>query len=225
MSSKSPTAPIAGAIAVFSDIHGNLAALDAVLAELARRDVRHIYCAGDLLFGGAEPLEVWKRLTDAKVKCVRGTSDTALAMLDPDKMNPTTDEQKERFDRFRATRTEVGELVLRYLAKLPHSLRIPLVDGREIIVVHGSPADPTIEMSHDLSDDEMLTLLGDDPADIVCCGGSHVSFQRDVEGVRIIGLGSVGASPEGGVAHYTVLTPRLEGTVVEQEWVRWAPEA
>ncbi|UJR78256.1 Diadenosine tetraphosphatase [Sandaracinus amylolyticus] len=209
-------------MAFLADIHGNLAALDAVLEDIRRRDVRIVYVAGDLLFGGDDPLAVWKRLVEVKAKCVRGLSDAALATLDPTRMNPTDDAQRERMERFLRTRTAVGELVLKYLERLPDSMRIPLVDGREIVVVHGSPADPTTELSHDMSDEEMMALIADDPADIVACGGSHVPFQRDVDEVRVIGLGSVGQSPEGGIAHYTVVTPRLEGTLVEQTWIRYA---
>lgn len=53
---------ITGPIAILSDIHGNLVALDAVLAELSRRDIDRIVVAGDLLFGGDDPLGVWRRL-------------------------------------------------------------------------------------------------------------------------------------------------------------------
>ncbi|WP_236519891.1 metallophosphoesterase family protein [Sandaracinus amylolyticus] len=219
---SSRNAPASAPMAFLADIHGNLAALDAVLEDIRRRDVRIVYVAGDLLFGGDDPLAVWKRLVEVKAKCVRGLSDAALATLDPTRMNPTDDAQRERMERFLRTRTAVGELVLKYLERLPDSMRIPLVDGREIVVVHGSPADPTTELSHDMSDEEMMALIADDPADIVACGGSHVPFQRDVDEVRVIGLGSVGQSPEGGIAHYTVVTPRLEGTLVEQTWIRYA---
>lgn len=215
---------VSAPIALLADVHGNLAALDAVLEDLKRREIKEIYVAGDLLFGGPEPLAVWKRLVEIKAKCVRGMSDAALAVLDPDRMNPKNEDEQAKFERFLETRRAVGELVLRYLERMPDSLRIPLIDGREIVVVHGSPGDPTIEMRHDMSDEELSLLIAGDPADIVACGGSHVPFQRDLPDVRVIGLGSVGESPEGGVAHYTIITPKLEGTLVEQAWVRYASE-
>jgi predicted phosphodiesterase len=221
---KLRTPPVSSSIALLADIHGNLRALDAVLDEVKQRGITEIYVAGDLLFGGEDPLAVWKRLMEVKAKCVRGLSDAALATLDPDRMSPESDAQRERLERFLETREAVGELVLKYLERMPDSMRIPLVDGREIVLVHGSPSDPTVEMSHDLSDEELMALVADDPADIVACGGSHVPFQRDIDDVRVIGLGSVGQSPEGGVAHYAVITPRLEGTLVEQAWVRYAAD-
>ncbi|MFT3768800.1 MAG: hypothetical protein QM820_25425 [Minicystis sp.] len=52
-------------------------------------------------------------------------------------------------------------------------------------------------LSHDMSDEEISALLGDDPADIVVCGGSHVPFDRVVAGMRVINVGSVGEAPRG----------------------------
>ncbi|TNF62381.1 MAG: hypothetical protein EP303_04125 [Deltaproteobacteria bacterium] len=76
------------------------------------------------------------------------------------------------------------------LRRLPERERIPLVDGREILMVHGSPADNNREISHDLSDDEILALLDDDPADIIVCGSTHVPFQRTVEEYHVVNVGS-----------------------------------
>ncbi|MDQ3032128.1 MAG: metallophosphatase family protein [Myxococcota bacterium] len=217
-------APASAPFALLADIHGNLAALDAVLEDVKRRDITSIYVAGDLLFGGPDPLAVWKRLVEVKAKCVRGLSDAALVHLDPERMTPGTDEEREKLERFLATRSAVGELVLKYLERMPDAMRVALVDGGEVVIVHGSPGDPTIDMTHDMDDDELLALIADDPADIVVCGGGHVPFQRDIGEVRVLGLGSVGESPEGGVAHFAVITPKIEGTLVEQAWVRYAGE-
>ena len=199
-----------------SDVHGNLPALDAVLRELARRAITDIYVAGDLLFGGNEPHEVWLRLVQVNARMTRGPSDLALAALDPSSLPATSDHARERLALFKKTRAAVGELVIARLQRLPERIRVPLVDGSEVLMVHGSPMDPTIEMGHDLDDDELLALVGDDPADIVICGASHIAFQRQLEQVRIVSVGSVGQSPEGGAAHFAVLTPRSDGTLVEE---------
>lgn len=210
---------ITGPIAILADVHGNLAALDAVLAELSRRDIGRIVVAGDLLFGGEDPLGVWRRLTEKKAQLIRGLSDTALATLDPAKLVPTTDAEAAKRDRFLEARTKVGELVLRSLLKLPEQLRFPLADGRELMVCHGSPRDPAFDLTFDVDDEELLVLLGGDPADLIAVGGSHVPFDRDVDETRVLGLGSVGEAPEGDAAHFVILSPRLEGTLVERGWV------
>lgn len=70
--------------------------------------------------------------------------------------------------------------------------RMPLPDGGELVVVHGSPADPTEPFTHEMDEEELSALIGDDPCDVIVCGGSHVPFERQVGDVRIINVGSVG---------------------------------
>ena len=185
-------------ILCISDIHGNADALAAVLATSERRGYTHLLVAGDICFPGPKPLETWRRLTQAGAVCVQGVGDRALSTLDLGNVHPRSDHEKARLDRFSAIRTELGELILARLARLPVTYRLPLDDGGELVLVHGSPADPLEPFSHDMSDEELSALLGDDPADIVICGGSHVPFDRTVSGVRIINVGSVGEAPTAG---------------------------
>lgn len=180
-----------------SDIHGHADALAAVLATAERRGHTHLLVAGDLCFPGPKALETWRRLMQAQATCVQGITDRALATLDIKNVRPRSDHERERLVRLEQMRVELGELIIARLARLAPIFRMPLEDGKELILVHGSPADPLEPITHDMSDDEVLTLLGDDPADIVVCGGSHVPFDRTVAGVRIINVGSVGEAPCG----------------------------
>ncbi len=206
-------------MAFLADIHGNLEALDAVLDELERRSVTSIYACGDLLLGGTAPAAVFKRLRQVGARCVRGLSDNALVEVSPDRLSPENEQQSEMARRFLETRRELGEVALKFLQQLPEKLRIPMMDGSEILMVHGSPLDPTTEITHDLTDEQIVRLLADDPADIVVCGASHLPFQRDLDEVRVVNVGSVGQAPERDVAHYTVITPRMDGMLIEQSWV------
>ncbi len=206
-------------VALLADVHGDLAALDAVLAELDRRDVGALVVAGDLLFGGEEPLGVWRRLAERRAHLVRGLSDTALSTLDPGRLVATTAEEQAKRDRFLETRAQVGELVLRALLKLPEQLRFPLADGSELMVCHGSPIDPSIELGFDATDEEVIHLVGDDPADLIAVGGAHVPFDRALDATRVVGLGSVGETPGGRISHFAILTPRPEGALLERGFV------
>jgi len=212
---------VAEPIGLISDVHGNLAALEAVLGELERRAVRRIYVAGDLVTEGEQPLEVWRKLQGIGATCVRGVSDTALTSIDPRDLQPSSEQEAQKLEAFIRTRTELGELVLEQIRRLPLNLRLPLLNGGELIMVHGSPRDALTEMSDDLSDEELTQLWDDDPAEIVACGGTHVPFQRALEEVHIVNVGSVGLAPEGRTAHYTVLTPNASGSTIEQDWVSY----
>jgi predicted phosphodiesterase len=211
----------AGPIACFSDVHGNLPALKAVLAACRERGVTDIFVAGDLLLGGAEPLEVWQELQRAHARCVRGPSDLALGTVDAATLRSTSVEEAERAQGFGRTQRAVGDLVRRRLVELPDRIRVPMIDGRELLVVHGSPADPFEGIDHDLDDEAVLAMIGGDPADIVVCGATHVPYQRTVQDVHVVNVGSVGQAPGGSVAHYTIISPGYAGAEIEQNFVEY----
>ncbi len=198
-----------------SDIHGNLDALAAVLATAERRSFHKILVAGDVVFPGPAPLETWRRLVAAGATMVQGVSDKALATLDPTEIHARSEHERRRLDRMRAVRAELGDIILERLKRLPTHHRLPLEDGGELLLVHGAPADPAEEITHDMTDDEVNALLGDDPADVVVCGMSHVPFDRMVGGVRIVNVGSVGEAPGGMVAHATWIESTSLGLHVE----------
>src|SRR5581483_6346232 len=118
-----------------SDIHGHADALAAVLATAERRGYTKILAAGDLCFPGPEPLETWRRLTQAGAVCVQGVGDRALATLDPGKLTPRSEHERARLGRMAAVRRELGELILARLARLPETVRLPLPDGGELVLV------------------------------------------------------------------------------------------
>jgi predicted phosphodiesterase len=202
-----------------SDIHGHAAALDAVLEEAKNWGFDQLVVCGDLCFPGPEPLKVWKRLVETRALCVQGLTDKAIAELDPDEITAKSDEERQRLDRLEMVHSELGDLILQRLRRLPTIARLPLESGHEMVITHGSPADPTVSMTADLTDDELITLLGDDPADLVICGGDHVPFQRIVADVRIVGVGSVGEAPVGNVAYATLVTSTPTQTSIEQKEV------
>ncbi len=201
-----------------SDVHGQLDALRAVLATAERRAFHKLLVAGDLVFPGPEPLEVWRRLTGAGALMVQGLTDRAVATLDPEALRPRSEHERERLERMRGTREALGELILQRLRKLPTHHRIALEDGGELLLVHGAPADPGEALTHDMTDEEINALIGDDPADVVVCGASHVPFDRMVGDVRIINVGSVGEAPAAGLrlAHATWIESTPRGLFVEQ---------
>lgn len=211
-----------------SDIHGHLDALRAVLATAEKRSFHKLLVAGDIVFPGPEPLETWRRLSAAGAIMVQGVSDRALATLDPNALSPRSEHERVMLERMKAVRAELGELVLTRLKRLPTHQRIPLEDGGELVLVHGSPVDPAEPLTQDMSDEEIDALLGDASGDVVVCGMSHVPFHRQIGDVHVINVGSVGEAPDGLgtsptfpyaerplVAHATWIESTPAGIVVE----------
>jgi predicted phosphodiesterase len=212
-----------------SDIHGNLDALRAVLATAEKRSFHKLLVAGDIVFPGPEPLETWRRLSAAGAVMVQGLSDKALATLDPNALCPRSDHERKMLERMKAVRAELGDVVLERIKRLPTHVRVPLEDGGELLLVHGSPVHPDEPLSFDMSDEEMDALLGDDCGDVVVCGMSHTPFHRVIGDVHVVNVGSIGEAPDGlaspptygggdypMVAHATWIESTPQGIVVEQ---------
>lgn len=211
-----------------SDIHGHASALSAVLATAERRGYTRVLVAGDLCFPGPAPLETWRRLNQLNALCVQGVGDRAIATIDVSDLRPRDDFEQRRLQRLHAVRDELGTKILTKLAKLPRMLRQPLVGGRQLVLVHGCPLDPTEPLSHEMDDATLAFMLGEEPADLVLCGGSHVPFDRvvarriegEVVETRVINLGSVGEAPRGEAtarfAHATFVESSDDGIHVNQ---------
>jgi predicted phosphodiesterase len=199
-----------------SDVHGHAAKLRKVVDEATLWGFDQLICCGDLLFPGPEPMETWKILLETKALCVQGLTDKAIAQIDPDSLEPRSPRERERFARLVSLHDQLGELIVARLGRLKHEARLPLESGHEMLVIHGSPSDPTEPMSLEMSDDELNALIADDPADIIVCGGSHVPFERQVGQTRIVNVGSVGESPAEGFAHATIVESSPLGVTVKQ---------
>ncbi len=202
-----------------SDIHGHAAALDAVLKEADSLGWDQLVACGDLCFPGPAPLAVWKTLVGHRALCVQGVGDRALAQVDPNKLSATTEVERNRIERLRQVQNELGELIVKRIGQLPAIANLPIESGHTMIAVHGSPLDPSEPFSIDMTDDELIALLGDQPGDIVVCGGSHVPFDRAIADVRIVNVGSVGETPGGGYANFTIVTTSPLGINVQQHVV------
>jgi len=209
-------------MAFMADVHGHLTALEAVLADCKSLGVERFFVGGDLVYGGNEPLEVWKRLSEIGAVCTRGTSDVALVAVDPDKLRPTDVRERASVERFRHTQKALGELILARIRKLPDLLHVEIDGGGSIALSYGSPLDPTLPITHDLDDDEVDALIADDPSNLVISGGADVPFVRDVGGIRVVGLGSVGEAPSvPRVAHFALVLPTPDGLLIEPRWVAY----
>lgn len=198
-----------------SDIHGDIEALDAVLADAKHRGWDQLLVCGDLCFPGPEPLAVWKRLVEQHAVCVQGVSDRALAQIDPEKLSATSEPERRRIQRLRDVRRELGDLIIARLGKLPTEARLPIETGEELLLVHGCPRDPTEALTEDMTDDEIVERLRPSAAEWIVCGASHVPFQRTLDHVHVVNVGSVGEAPNGEYADAAIVRTSQLGVQIE----------
>ena len=124
-------------LAVISDIHGNLVALEAVLAAITARDIEIIICLGDVAATGPQPQQVIERLRAIGCPVVMGNTDAWL--LEP-KLEETTDPFTQRIqeiDLWGAQQLSTADK--EYLSAFQPTLAYPLIDGKMLLGYHGLP--------------------------------------------------------------------------------------
>ena len=149
-------------VATLYDIHGNLRALDAVLAEVPGDAT--IVVGGDVAAGGGQPAETLERLRalGGRVVWIRGNADR-----EPEEA--LTDEQTA------------------FLQALPATAKID-----RVLYVHASPRNDEDIFTERTPEERIAFLFGDVDADVVVCGHTHTQFERVIAGRRVVNSGSVG---------------------------------
>ena len=174
-------------IAVLSDIHGNLAALDAVLAHAASFAPDHIVNLGDICSGALWPAETADRLMALDLPTIRGNHERQVLEGDLASMGLSD----------RHARTSLSDDQLAWLAALPPTLR--LSDG--VLLVHGTPASDldyyletvTATGLRAATPEEVEQRTGSIDAELILCGHTHVPRALELAGGRlIVNPGSVG---------------------------------
>ncbi|ATY31752.1 metallophosphoesterase family protein [Sphingomonas psychrotolerans] len=173
-------------IAVLSDIHGNLPALEAVVADAAARGCKRFLNLGDILSGPLWPIETADFLMARDWPTIAGNHERQLLHLAPERMNAS--------DAF--TRSLLSDAQLRWMAGLPATLALD-----DLFLCHGTPASDvehfleTIEPTglRRATEAEVRARLGDRPESLTLCGHSHMpDVQRLADGRSVANPGSVG---------------------------------
>ena len=181
-------------IALISDIHSNLEALEAVWDEI--KDADAVLCMGDLVGYGASPNEVVdfvrKQMEKRTFLCVRGNHDNAIAFGAEWGFNPYA-RQAVRWHQ-RVMTIENLEL----LRRLPIRQLFTDDAGRSYLLIHGSPRAPIDEYLFPwFSDEEFRVVLSYVRQDDLLVGHTHVPMLRVIDGRRIINPGGVGQPRDG----------------------------
>ena len=193
--------------ALLSDVHANLEALDAVLADIdGRGDVDAIYHAGDLVGYSSSPNEVVARLRERGVQGIAGNYDSTVATGYKHCGCKSESARQEELAHvsYGYTLRETTPETKRYLASLPFSLDVrPLgghVSGPRLVLVHGTPTLNTVYWTADRSDDfcrKMAAVVALRAGDVIAFGHTHKPWHRVVDGVHFVNTGSVGRPKDG----------------------------
>jgi putative phosphoesterase len=170
-------------VAALYDIHGNLPALQAVLAEIDLLRVETIVVGGDVA-SGPMPVETLEALRERESFFVRGNADRVLDLGEAD-----DGELWVQARRWVAER--LGPERLSFLAALPLDLTLEL-DLGPVRFCHGAPGSDEVPITRVTPDERLRRLLAGVSESTVVCGHTHVQFDRTVDAVRVVNAGSVG---------------------------------
>lgn len=204
-------------IALFSDIHANLPALDSFFLDVESRNVDSLYCLGDLVGYNTWPNEVVAEIRRRGIPTIAGNHDLKVKKL-------KQDEHMEEVD----YAYHIGSDEARdYLRSLPKTIRLLFSSGREqitILLVHGSSRSIDEYLLEDLDEAYVKKMLEEADADLLFCGHTHKPYHRLIacneKYKHVVNIGSVGKPKDGDPRGcYVILTLNEDSTLSDNHSV------
>ncbi|HVC84407.1 MAG TPA: metallophosphoesterase family protein, partial [Solirubrobacteraceae bacterium] len=172
------------AVAVITDIHGNLPALQAALARIDALDVARIYCGGDLVGYGPHPNEVCALIAERDIPTIFGNYDYAIARdLDDCGCAYVTPHDRELGQRsVQWTLAHTDQASKDFMRQLPFDLQFKVGD-MPVHLVHGSPRKVNEYLFEDKPARLYERLAKDEDADVLVFGHTHKPWVHEFGGV------------------------------------------
>ncbi len=184
-------------IALLSDVHANLPALEAAVEDARRRGADEVLCAGDAVGYGPFPSGVCAFLRRNGIESIAGNYDRkALEAVD----RPAEVEAAMKPGKWRIldwTRSNLDSGAERFLRGLPDRISRKLPGGIELLVVHGSPLSDEDTVYPSVTAAGLAPKLGGARPGILACGHTHIPFARRVGGILVANCGSAGMPVDG----------------------------
>ena len=180
-------------VAVLSDIHANVQALEAVMKDAVEQGCEHVFCLGDLALAGPSPVEVLDYVMSQPTwTVIQGNTDKMIANYGPDVIqfleehapimaNAIADDVQLLDDSYRA-----------YLSNLSPQLSMD-IEGVSVLFVHGSPRHNDENILPDMPMDEIEEIISGVGEKLILCGHTHIpcGYQTN-SGQTVVNVGSVG---------------------------------
>jgi putative phosphoesterase len=209
-------------IAVLSDVHGNLRALEAVAAEIRREKPDAVLVAGDLVLNGPDPngcVDALRHLESEGALIVSGNTDIAVGDFDYGAAFPQyQDGVPETITAVAEwAHDELGDEQLDWLRRLPAERRIRADGDVLVLLVHASPGSQTRGFDQALDPNVIFERAAATDARVICVGHTHLPEVRDLGFKVIVNDGSCGyvfdGDPTASWAMVTIADGQLDGAI------------
>lgn len=200
-------------IAVVADIHANMPALDAVVADIDRRDVDEVLVGGDLVGRGPQGRRVVETVDELGWSCIRGNhEDYVLQFRRRDVPDDWLEAEIWAASRWMAD--ELGDWHETFIDSLPFSTTAESAPGLRL--VHGSPTSYHEGLGEWTSEETLREHLDSIDERLLVCAHTHRPLHRELSAGQIVNVGSVGLPFNGDSrAHYAIFESSGDGWEVE----------
>lgn len=221
-------------IALFSDIHANLPALEACFKSMEEQQPDAIYCLGDLVGYNVWPNEVINEIRKRRIPTIAGNYDQGIGLMSGEcgcAYKTDTDKDMGKIS-IGFTNSIVNEEERRYLRTLPAHIRVEFQlndDKLNLLLVHGSPRKINEYLFEDREEKSLMRIMEEANADIMCFGHTHKPYHRilPAEGVagshyrHAINIGSVGKPKDGTPKGcYVMLTIHATSSITKKDTIQ-----
>jgi putative phosphoesterase len=185
-------------VAVITDIHANLPALQAALARIDQLGIADVYCGGDLVGYGPHPNEVCALIQERAIPTIYGNYDYAIArdLEDCGCAYVTPHDRELGQQSVNWTLANTDQRSKDFMRDLPFDLRFDL-GGHKVHLVHGSPRKVNEYLFEDKPVSLYERLAAGETDDVLVFGHTHKPWVHDFGGVRFVNCGSVGKPKDG----------------------------
>ncbi|HEY0677030.1 MAG TPA: metallophosphoesterase family protein [Chitinophagaceae bacterium] len=218
-------------IALFSDIHANLPALESCLKDIDNKKPDAVYCLGDLVGYNVWPNEVINEIRRRGIPTIAGNYDQGIGLASDECGCAYKTEVEKDMGKISISYTNsvVKEEERKYLRTLPSHIRVEFQlnnDKLNLLLVHGSPRKINEYLFEDRDEKSLTRILEQADADILCFGHTHKPFHRilpEASGVHsryrhAINIGSVGKPKDGNPKGcYVILTLNADSSITAKE--------
>lgn len=180
-------------VAIFSDIHGNFQALEAVLNDIKSQNCEKILCLGDLAMAGPEPKKVIDFVKEqTQWEIIQGNTDKFISDFEPSLIDFMKDKFPVMANALLDDVKILDENSKEYLRNLPPQKELE-IEGVNVLMVHGSPRRNNEDILPDMPIKEIEEIIKDTKADLIFCGHTHVpcGYQTSTK-QTVVNVGSVG---------------------------------
>jgi predicted phosphodiesterase len=192
-------------VAVLSDTHGNLLALEAVLEAIEQDSPDLVVMAGDAAFGGPWPAECIDFLRQRGIPAVRGNTDEFLVAVATGRP-PATPVEDPRLDHLASSALaaryawcveRLRSEQIDYLASLPLRFVVPAPTGAALVIVHATPSSPHPVVPPDAPSERLRALLDESGGAALTYGHIHQQARWQIGSRLVVAVGSVGLPFDG----------------------------